>query len=354
MGAVCRGVARLSSTGAGRTGCRRFARWVRLAARWRSLGLAASALLLAGCGSVFSEQLTVPVSLWPGYEFFPLAREQGLDRREQLRLDLPVFANPQDIVLAYLRGDVKIAQLTTVEAVDLCNRVPKRCPVVVLVLDESRGGDQVVVNRSLKSIADLRGRPVAITPSTLGPYVLSQALRRHGLSLQDVQLRPMPLESMAAALNSGTVEAAALFPPFSDQAMAGGRVRPLFTSREIPGEIFDILVVDPEVINTRRPALVRLLRAWQAAHDALRSHPEPALAVMARRQNVSVQAFRASLDGLVFLSLQEQQPLFKPGGLLERNLRSLREVQAQLGLLPADAPLPPVDGSLIQAAVQPR
>ncbi|MFM7240298.1 MAG: hypothetical protein ACKOZN_12015 [Cyanobium sp.] len=97
------------------------------------------------------------MSLWPGYEFFPLAREQGLDRREDLQLDLPVFANPQDIVLAYLRGDTKIAQLTTVEAVDLCNRVPKRCPVVVLVLDESRGGDQVVVNRSLASIADLRG-----------------------------------------------------------------------------------------------------------------------------------------------------------------------------------------------------
>ena len=326
-----------------------------LAARWRQqLGLAAITLLLSGCGTVFSETLTVPVSLWPGYEFFPLARDQGLDRREGLRLDLPAFANPQDIVLAYLRGDVQIAQLTTVEAVDLCNRVPKRCPVVVLVLDESRGGDQVVVNRSLSSIADLRGRPVAITPSTLGPYVLSQALKRHGLSLMDVQLRPMPLESMAAALNKGTVDAAALFPPFSDQAMAGGRVQPLFTSREIPGEIFDILVVDPEVLETRRSALVRLLRAWQAAHDELRRQPETALAVMARRQEISVEAFRASLEGLVFLSLKQQEPLFQPSGLLERNLRNLREVQAQLGLLPDDGPLPPVDGSLIRAALQPR
>jgi NitT/TauT family transport system substrate-binding protein len=224
----------------------------------------------------------------------------------------------------------------------------------VLVLDESRGGDQVVVNRSLASIADLRGRPVAITPSTLGPYVLSQALKRHGLSLMDVQLRPMPLESMAAALNKGTVDAAALFPPFSDQAMAGGRVQPLFTSREIPGEIFDILVVDPEVLESRRSALVRLLRAWQAAHDELRRQPETALAVMARRQEISVEAFRASLDGLVFLSLKQQQPLFEPKGLLERNLASLRQVQAQLALLPADAPLPPVDGSLILAALQPR
>ena len=71
---------------------------------------------------------------------------------------------------------MKLAQLTTVEAVDICQRVPKRCPVVVLVLDESRGADQVVVDRSLNCIAQLRSRPVAITPSTLGPFVLSRAL----------------------------------------------------------------------------------------------------------------------------------------------------------------------------------
>jgi NitT/TauT family transport system substrate-binding protein len=224
--------------------------------------------------------------------------------------------------------------------------------VVVLVLDESRGGDQVLVHRSLASIAELRGRPVAITPSTLGPYVLSRALERHALSLMDVDLRPMPLETMPAAFARGEVVAAALFPPFSEDARRRASVRPLFTSREIPGEIFDVLVVDPSVLHRQRPQLVNLLRAWQAAHHALRSDPQSAIAVMARRERVSVADFRASLEGLVFLSLAQQQPLFRPGGLLERNLRDLRRVQAQLGLMPPKGPLPSVDGSLISAALQ--
>ena len=319
--------------------------------RRHALFLLPALVLLGGCAAGGST-LTVPVSQWPGYEYFPLAQKRGLDRREGIRLDLPAYANPQDIVHAYLRGDLKLAQLTTVEAVDLCNRVPKRCPVVILVLDESRGGDQVVVDRQLGSIAELRGQPVAITPSTLGPFVLSRALSRHGLGLGDVDLRPMPLETMPAAIGRGEVRAAALFPPFSDQAMATGRVRPLFTSREIPGEIFDILVVDPGFLKDHRTALTALLRSWQAAHDLALAEPGPSNAVMAAREGVSPAEFKASLAGLVFEPLARQGSLFAPGGVLERNLKALRAVQASLDFLPADAPLPPVDGSLLRDALK--
>ena len=315
-----------------------------------ALGWAGLLLAAVGCGAGQST-LTVPVSSWPGYEYFPLAKARGLDGRHGLSLNLKTYTNPQDIVHAYLRGELKLAQLTTVEAVDLCYRVPKRCPVVVLVLDESRGADQVVVNRSLGSIAQLRAKPVAITPSTLGPFVLSRALARHGLSLNDVELRPMPLEAMPKALAQGEVAAAALFPPFSDQAVATGKVRPLFTSSEIPGQIFDILVVDPEFLAAHRPAVTRLLRVWQAAHQDADANPDSAIATMARREGVTDQAFRESLQGLVFLSLADQEPLFAAGGILHSNLRTVRDVQAQLGLLPTTAPLPPVDGTVIRQAL---
>lgn len=318
---------------------------------WRLLGLPSALALVAGCHP-FLPTLTVPVGQWPGYEFFPLARARDLDRPQGLMIKPLPFSNPQDIVHAYLRGDVQIAQLTTVEAVDLCKRVPKRCPVVVLVLDESRGGDQLLVHRSIPSIAGLRGKPVGITPTTLGPYVLSRALSRHGLRLGDVDLRPMPLETMPKAFADGEVVAGALYPPFSDEAQRLAPVRPLFTSREIPGEIFDVLVVDPDLLSSKRDLLVKLLRSWQAAQDELRRDPQGSIALMAQREGVPEADFRASLDGLVFFTLDRQLPMFRPGGVLETNLRDLRQVQAQLGLMPSRGPLPPVDGALIAAALK--
>jgi NitT/TauT family transport system substrate-binding protein len=82
----------------------------------------------------------VPVASWPGYEYFYLAAERGLARNLGLDLTIAEFADPQEIVHAYLRDDLSLAQLTTVEVVDICARVPNRCPVVILVLNESRGG----------------------------------------------------------------------------------------------------------------------------------------------------------------------------------------------------------------------
>lgn len=316
----------------------------------RRLVLPMAVVCLSGCNPLVPE-LSVPVSNWPGYEIFPLAKARDLDRQQGLKLKLPAYSNPQDIVHAYLRGDLQIAQLTTVEAVDLCVRVPKRCPVVVLVLNESLGGDRILGQRTLRSIADLRGQPVAITPTTLGPYVLSRALQRQGLSLANVELRPMAMETMPRALATGEVAAAAMYPPFSDQAQSLAPMRVLFTSREIPGEIFDVLVVDPSLLSRDRLALVKLLRSWQAALAELQRHPQAAIALMAKREGVSPAEFRVALEGLVFRNLERQQPLFRSGGLLERNLRDLRRVQGQLGLMPATAPLPPVDGSLMAEAL---
>ncbi len=305
---------------------------------------------LQGCRSQTST-LTVPISDWPGYEYFHLAKEKGLDRSEQLQLKLQAFPDPQDIVHAFLRGDLALAQLTTVEAVDICARVPKRCPVVVLVLDESVGGDKVVVRPEIRGIPGLRHRPVAVTPSTLGPYVLSRALQKHGLSLEDVQIRPMPLLAMADSLRRGEVMGAALFPPFSDEALKGGAARTVFTSREIPGEIYDVLVVEPALLAERPQEIARLLRVWQKAHDFADDHPESAIAVMAEREGVSPTEFRRALEGLRFESLEQQLALFGRGGHLETNLRSLQQVQLKLGLI-EPGPIPPVNDQPLRLAVK--
>ena len=326
---------------------------------WRPSRLAGSlalALLASACQSR-PLSVTVPIASWPGYEYFYLAEQQGLDRRQGLQLTTSQFHDPQTIVHAYLRGEVAIAPLTTVEAIDICARMPRRCPVVVLVLDESRGGDQVAARLGIDSIAELRGRTVGVTFSSLGPYVLSRALERHGLSLEDVEVRNMSLAAMPAALASGRVDAVAFFPPYSEQAAREGRSRRLFDSGAIPGELFDVLVVAPDFYREHRPTLVRLLRSWQAAHALARAQPQQAQALMARREGISPAEFAQAERGLVYFSLRQQLAMLAPNGTLERNLRAVHRVQQQLHLIPASAggtavPLPRVSDAPLQEALQ--
>lgn len=299
------------------------------------------ALLLGACTSSVAT-LEVPVANWPGYEYVYLAHRLGIDRQEGIVIKPLQFPDPQTIVHAYLRGDLKIAQLTTVEAVDLCARLPDRCPVIVLVLDESRGGDQIALINALSSLQQLQGQSVAVTYSTLGPYVLSRALELRGMSLQDVHVRNIPLAQMPAALRSGEVQAAVFFPPFSDYASRDSLSRVVFDSRSIPGELFDVLVVDPAYLNTHADQITALIRAWSRTHQEAKRDPERVLALAAKREQLSLQEFREAEQGLVYFDLDRQQILLADQGVLTRNLRAVQKVQQRLKLLPPEAPLPPV------------
>jgi NitT/TauT family transport system substrate-binding protein len=310
------------------------------------------AALAAGSCSRPPLELTLPVSNWPGYEYFYLAEQKDLAVAEGLNLRTAEFPDPQAIVHAFLRGELQVAQLTTVEAVDICSRAPDRCPVVVLVLDESRGGDQVAARPGIPSLAELRGRRVGLTLSTLGPYVLSRALEREGLSLDDVQLRNVPLEAMVDALAKGMVDAVAFFPPYSELAYRAGVARKLFDSGAIPGEIFDVLVVSPEFYAAHGESLVRLLRTWQAAHDLARAEPAMARALMARREGLTLAEFSTAEEGLVYRPLRDQVAMLAPGGLLERNLLAVQAVQKALKLVTPGSALPKVSQAPVQAALR--
>ena len=321
---------------------------------WLGVAAAGMVALLPGACSFQQEPLKVPVSNWPGYEYFYLASKLGLDRQQGLEIDPVQYPDPQTIVHAYLRGELPIAQLTTVEAVDLCARIPRRCPVVLLVLNESVGGDQVAVRNDVPSIAALRGQSVAVTFSTLGPYVLSRALQRHGLSFNDVTVRNIPLGQMPEALAKGTVQAAAFFPPFSEYAARQGQSRVLFDSSQIPGEIFDVLVVDPVYLRQHRGKMIALVGAWQAAHRAAAQDRPRAVALMAARERLSPQEFEQAERGLRYFSLSQQRALLRPGGPIAANLRAVQQVQQQLGLSQRGAPLPPTTEAYVSAALQKR
>lgn len=155
----------------------------------------------------------------------------------------------------------------------------------------------VAARRGVVSVEDLRGRKVAVTPSTLGPYVLSLALEEAGMGLKDV------------------------------------------------------LVVDPLFALRHRNDLVRLLRTWQDAHDYADRHPDEADRLMAFREKLSVSRFREAEKGLLYLSLREQGPLLEPGGVLADNLAAVQRVQVHLGMVKPGAPIPRVDDEPLRLAL---
>ena len=314
-------------------------------------------LLLAACfvwlvGSCASRRpsVDVPVSSWPGYEYFYLAHELGFDRVEGIEIFPRQYPDPQSIVHAYLRAELPIAQLTTIELVELCARVPERCPVVILVLDESVEADQIISVPSLLSIRDLKGKSIAVSRSNFGPFVLGRALQLHGLSLSEIKMRKMELGLMPKALFTGSVDAAVLPSPSSRVTLRGAPLRPLFNSAVIPGEILTVLVVEKNFLKLNQNSVVSLLRSWSAAHAEARLSPQRALPLLAERERLSVDEFRAAEQGLRYFSLSDQVEMLQPEGRVARNIEAVRDLQEKLQLIPRGSIIPKVTSTYVEAA----
>lgn len=321
---------------------------------FQSLALAAIGFVwaaVAGCATKPAE-INVPISSWPGYEYFYLAERRGLAERHGLKLDTSQFTELQEIVHSYLRGELNVAQLTNVELIDVCARKPERCPVVVLILDESRGGDIIAVRHGLDSLQALAGKSIGTTFSTLGPYFVSRALHSSGLSLDQVMIRNMPMAEMPTALAKGSIDAVAFYPPFSDFTARDGHSRVLFDSLQTPGEILDILVVDPVYLRSDSAALAKLVMVWQDAHQLVQIHPKQSIGLMVDRQKVSAKEFQQAERGLVYYGLVEQKNMLAPGGVMERNLKSVQKLQQEQELVRIGAQLPSVTNHLVAAALQ--
>jgi NitT/TauT family transport system substrate-binding protein len=317
-------------------------------------GLTAALLApgLAACSPGALPRLTVPVAPWVGSAYLQLAEREGLDRAAGLQLRIVPYDDPQRMAQAWLRGEYGMAPLSTVEVVALCSRRPDRCPVVVLVLDESRGADKLIVRRSISNLGNLRGRRVGVAPSSLGPFLTSRALESVGLDIAQVRLVPMPSAALGSALNNGRIDAATAYPPFSDLMLQLGIGRVAFDSAAIPGQILDLLVVDPVFLEQNRQALARLLVAWQWSHAKARRDPEATVGTLAALLKTSPTGVRRSEDDLGYFPLERQGEMLAEGGAVATALAAVQEVQEGLGMVRQGAPLPQVSDAVVRRALQ--
>jgi NitT/TauT family transport system substrate-binding protein len=134
-------------------------------------------------------------------------------------------------------------------------------PIKVVYLGHRYGSALVVKkNGPVKSVADLKGRTVAI-PSRFSDerLMLFRAMEIAGLKPGDVKMLEMAPPDVSGALAAGAIDGFVMGEPFPSQAEMGGYGRVLFQAREYwPDYMSCILVVRQDLID-RRPDIVQVL-----------------------------------------------------------------------------------------------
>lgn len=300
-------------------------------------------LSLCACTPVPQAPLMVGTVPWAGSEPLFLAREQGAFPSERIRL--VEYLSSAAMLRAFRNGAIDAVALSLEEVLRL-DAIEQELKVV-LVIDFSNGADCVVARPEVNTLAELKGRRVAMEDMALAVYTLSRGLERVGMELGDVQRVSAKLDSHLEVYQRGEVDAVVTFEPNCQRLVEAG-AHVLFDSSLIPGEILDVLAVRKSYLEAHPERVDLLLRGWFAALDYQKAHPDEALSRMAPRLGIEARQLREALRGVHVMDAREQHELLTGDSprLLER-MRRLRAVMVRDGLLSAR---PREDARLIDAS----
>lgn len=297
---------------------------IRESALLRTILLALPLCLLASCKQPL-EPLRVGTNVWPGYEPLYLARHIGLLESERVRL--AEYPSSTEVMRAFRSRSLDAASLTLDEALLLVDMgVPIK---VVLVHDVSQGADVILARPGIEKVVDLSGRRVAVESGALGAYMITRALQKSAMSIDTIRISHLDVNQHESSYAAGEVDAAVTFEPFSTRLKTLG-AQEIFSSRELPDEIIDVLVVHEAVYEQRLEDLKYLTKAWFESLDYLANEPEKSATVIGRRLKLQNDEVLASYELIHLTSLEENAEILQNG---QRKLDALAKVMQEHGLV---------------------
>jgi len=221
-------------------------------------------------------------------------------------------------------------------------------PRVFIQIDWSRGGDKIVVRPGINSVADLKGKKIAIAMGTPSQSLIIRALEAGGLQYSDLVIVKVDGAPRAAEVfKNGEVDGAAVWAPDDEdclKAIHGAKV--LISTKEAMFAISDIFYAKESVINSKREALTAFVEGWLRAAAEINSSPE----AKAKAQKLMAQYFQVpeavmNLDFARFTTYGDNVNFFnmsptecrcvKGEDLYSKMARAFHEI----GLAPASVPM---------------
>lgn len=238
---------------------------------WRAGALLA--LLLCACGTADTPRTPTPLrlgmDLWAGYFPAVIAEREGLMAAEGVALEVVPSRDTNGLIADFAGGKYDLIAVSLGDAILLTKNRPD--VVVLLVADESSGGDQLL--RAPGAEIDRSVPPrFGTNLGGFGELFIRAWLAREGIAPGDVAWTDVDASEVPAAIADGRIDFGHTWQPYADEVLAAGAAS-VFSSAETPGLILDV-VLATRVGLARDPEAYRAFaRAWFAAERRWRDDP---------------------------------------------------------------------------------
>ncbi len=251
-------------------------------------------------------RVTLALDNWVGY--FPLRSSRMASLMRQAGYHLVVEDDQADYAtrMQRLRDGTLDFAVATVDSFLLNGAVANYPGVIVMVIDESQGGDAILARRDkISSLDDLRRYEdvtVAFTPASPSHYLAKAAAEHFNLPQLlpqgRLRLETSGSEKAREALLNQSADVAICWEPDVSFALANPDIVKILGTEDTQGLIVDILLASRRIVQSQ-PELVRLLlHSYFQVLKEYREQPDVLVADVRKLTGLPTPAVQAMLGGV--------------------------------------------------------
>ncbi len=261
--------------------------------------------LTATLATVQAEPLKIAYSDWPGWVAWEIGIQKGWFKEAGVEVEF-AWMDYVESMDAYVAGKVDAVSMTNGDA--LVTGGTGKPSVGIIINDFSNGNDMIVAAPGIEKIEDLKGKKVGVEEGFVCHLLLLKGLEMNGMKAEDVTVVNTPTNETPQVLEAKAVDAIGAWQPNSGQALkAVPGSKPVFTSADAPGIIYDLLYVSPESLEARRDDWAKVVSVWYKIVDFIKDEEniDEALGILSARVNLKPEEYEPFFKGTYILSLDE-------------------------------------------------
>jgi NitT/TauT family transport system substrate-binding protein len=277
--------------------------------------------LTAAAPVLAADKVRVLAPTWPGYAPVFVAIDLGYFKDLGLDVEMKFEDDRPNVMAAMARGDIEV-DMRTVGEHQGRPRDANTPGIIIGTIDKSVGGDGVIADGSINSVADLKGKTVASEINIPGRLLLQLALKKAGMTLKDLKMKEILTPDTAAVFADTSVAAVASFEPAMSQALTANAARQgkLLISSKDSEIIIDVIVVRQDDLKANPKKYENFLKGIYRAVSFYKEKPAEFIKLAAPHFNLSEAEVKKILDTtLVYTGLAETSAYIgapgKPGSL---------------------------------------
>ena len=260
-----------------------------------------------------AEPLKIGYSDWPGWVAWQVAIDKGWfkDAGVDVKFEWFDYSASMD---AYSAGKLDAVLMTNGDA--LVTGAGGAKSSIILISDYSAGNDLIIAKPGIKSLADLKGKKVAVEVGLVDHLLLRNAMKKAGMASDDITIVNAKTNELPQVFASKDIAAVGVWQPVANEALkAVPGSKPIYTSADEPGLIYDVLAVNPASAKSRRAEWQKVVALWGkvvAYIEDPKTQPD-AVKIMAARSGISPAEYLPLLKGTRLLTPEDNRKIYARG-----------------------------------------